>query len=194
MNALIRSTVNWLHWRSLPAVTGPCVAVVKTDAQSPNRRGQGKLPYLVRGFDNNKKLRAVPQSVPLFGDRGDVDLGVQWQVYSEQINTKQATKYLRRPFSGWVNKKPWPNVKQVTWGGAYVAVEEVANGWAYLYSYDNDRLPEEYQTDFNQLLTVCYNNDTYGEPDQGPIYTFLIANAGKRLRIKASELYYLRDL
>ncbi len=195
LNPIVQSTLNRIRYSTLPpAKAGICR--VRHDKECSRPRGGAKLPYLSRFYNTQVDVYGLPETVRFNGGRGSVTLAPQWEAFFERNNTNPAKKHLKRPHSGWRNDGDWPRVQQLCTAsprGTFVLVDRIEGDRAYIYSYHNDRHPNEYiNIDYLQLFGVAYSDDSVGLPDCGPAYTFAIANKGERLWMDVRDLTFWR--
>lgn len=197
-SAKIKSAQNREQYQDLPiAQVGICR--IRHDKESP--RARGSFPYLSRFYDpKSHKVRGLPEPVNFYGGKiGNVKLAKVWQDYFDENNSEAAQIYTygrdgQKLDSGWVNKQPWPTVRQVGWGGAYVVVTKITNGRAYIECYDNSKTPADYARDYLQQFSVVYTDDTLSLPDCGKCLTFAICNPGEKLWMNVEDLTFFRAL
>lgn len=205
MPAPLQSKLNeFTYGRRVVPVTGRCVAMVLHDRATAHPRGAGHYPFLSRFYNQNRKVLALPESVRVQGGaKGTVKLNDMYYNFLRERNTRigpdgtsdtRAWKYVSRPDSGFRNKGDARTFEQVTWGGAFVVVDEVFNDRAYIESYDLSVSPYDYPYDYLQRMSAVANDDSVVYPDPDPVFSFLIAWPGERLYMDLADLTFFREL
>lgn len=193
LSAQAESESNEKQYSGLQVVTGPCIAMVRHDNQCAQKRGSGEYPYLSRIYDQNKKVRGLPESVRYYGtdEKGHVTYSDDWMNFLQEKNPDpKVLKYLERPQSGYRNYGAPGEFEQVTWGGAQVHVYKVEENKAYICAYDVSKSPQDYPNeDYSQIFSIVYTDDTIGGAPPGKALTLLMARQGEKVWMNVDDLY-----
>jgi hypothetical protein len=161
-----------------------------------------------------KKQRALPETVRLFGGRGNVELTKEWMDYWEFINgdNPKVMKYLLRRDSGIINKgnepfvirvvngfldivfktKKYPRVETLTFGGSAVKVWKIEGSKAFVETLHVDHTPPRNKVFPPVQRFMAIRQDGILEnPPCGATYTFLIARENESLWIPTHHLAYI---
>lgn len=157
-----------------------------------------------------KRLPFPPATYRFNGGRGTVHLAPSTVTFLTDLNTPSgwkpkkkgdlppAVKFLKVRNSGWINitdGKNWP-VQELGFEGELVEVLTIDNGWGYIRTLVNGGpMPSPRSYDpcvMHQFKSVTRQN-TYLLPDVGRCLILVICNKGEFLRVRMSDLEYVRE-
>lgn len=153
---------------------------LRHDVENP--KWNYKARQLHPDWTHDRKSVGYPQTFPVFGGNGIVNLTNEWVRFFDSINTAKVYDYIRTFDMGWYNKGVWPQVRQLSWGGNVVEVSHIEGNRAYLknYYYNNEAPPDVskpfYDSTIIHYFSVVYPDGSVGSPPVGPLRTFIIAN------------------
>ncbi len=125
-------------------------------------------------------VEATPETVRINGGVGNVTLSHAWVKFVEVINTVAAGNFLRKPYSGWLNRGVWPQVEQLTFAGNVVEVTEIVGNQAYIKCLYNDDDPpalvgEFYDASVMHIFGVIGNDGVIDSPPPGNVRMLVMA-------------------